>query len=877
MLKINDLKNLERCENSYFLSRNIVSVKDIYYYMSIGIKNAVIEAIKKKKHTEKSIKKTLSDSMPDNAFLPLVKETNVDFLAKLIVRYLSYLEKNYKVIDMNLTEDINVDGEIITVSADLVLRDIEGMLHVVKLKRSSPKLSYTGRKYESIPSNNIELYALKKLGDKKYGEAGISGAFHHMEGKNDKKGNYRFEEKKGYNIISCDFSKKNNALTKIKQLTKTATGKAFSKTKDKSNCRNCPYENICNYNKPTEIKVEEVKETTKEPSRFVLTPSQRKAVLLEKGISRINAGAGSGKTTVVALRVNELILNGCDPKDILMTTFTNKGAQEMRDKVRFWLKKEGQEISEKDLNITTFNSWGDKIIKENYKELGFNKEPQLIDKVKKYDILFEILENNPKIESFDYKNPVMNYRYAQGAVSKLSKIFDFIKANNVKSIKRLEKFVKEEREAKQVLKMYKEYSKILKEKSFIEYQDQINIIMQMMEDDNPIMHKYDYKHIITDEFQDTDAIQIDLIMYLANQPSFKSLMVVGDDSQSIFGFRNTTQENILNFHKLFNKVKDIQIVENFRSTPEIVDVANYLNSLNEKKLEKKLISGKKNGKKPKLVNFKNLEEEHKAIAEKIKKLIDEGHNEEDIAVIARTKYELFDIQKELEKLDIAQVLDIPEPLLNNTRIHMAKNLAEFIEDRKTNQGLYEYLMILTGNFEGMNEEKIEKLFKENIDSIKKVFEIKDDELKEDAKKEIFFEMLEVIQDKEFEKFREELKEKNLSFKDTKSYLRKFVEYEDPKTVDKNDKKYRAVTLTTAHTSKGKEFDVVFNSISKYKPDNRKEAIEEERRLLFVSITRAKDLLYITYTNSKRSKFSKKYDNFFMELYNTHGTRKANKL
>ena len=358
---------------------------------------------------------------------------------------------------------------------------------------------------------------------------------------------------------------------------------------------------------------------------------------------------------------------------------------------------------------------------------------------------------------------------------------------------------------------------------------------------------------------------------------------------SIFGFRNTSQENILNFHLMFNGVKDIEIIENFRSTPEIVALANALNDLNKNKIDKELISGAKHGDIPMLVSFNDFDMEYEYIAKKIKELMKE-YNPEDFAVIARTKYELFEIEKYLKQENIPYIMDIPEPLLNNTNIHIAKSLITFIDNPEITQGIFEYLFIITEGFKDMEEKEIQEMIKEEIETIKEIIDNTDyieneeeiNELQNEVKLDLFFNMLDLIDDEDLNKFLEELKENNYNFKALKDYLYKFIEYEDNKTIEKNEEKYKAVTLTTAHTSKGKEFPIVFNTISKYSAERGNDkSIEEERRLLFVSITRAKEKLFITHQIEKENSFNKSYKDYPKELASTgecitgKGVRKEN--
>lgn len=985
------------------------------------------------------------------------------------------------------------------------------------------------------------------MGKHLYPNDDILASFHCMTGKkDDKEEEYpQYEENPGDNIISINFEKvKGAAKERLVELIERTKKSEFSKTEDTNNCRVCPYINVCNYTKPKDIKLDLIKKITKASDDFSLTDSQRKAVIFEKGIARINAGAGSGKTTTIALRVANLILSGYKPEDILLITFTNKGAAEMKEKTAYWLKKEGVEINKDRLNITTFNSWGNEIIMENYKELGFTAPPVLIEKVQKYDMIFELLKKYPKLKGFDYKNPVMDYRYSRGVVTKLSNIFDYIKAYHATEDMLTGKVV--ETEIAKIFAMYDEYNKMLKEKNMIEYQDQLNLILDLTENNSPIMNKYNYKHIIIDEFQDTDSVQLDLIIFLTNQSNFESLMVVGDDCQcqptgtkistpegkttniedlkiedktlscsisegyypkspkgtkkiknisthrvnilisigtekgkiskytlnhrclarihyegnedksvvylmenekgyfkigqtklfvnnfrdfgvryrmntegginawilkvcdsfkearlieqtcaykygipqitwtpnsnlynnidlinlrkkiikclesfgrnidypifeknknthfskkhiaeiracnlmpkimdvvvpklknnrwensyeklisvdtiydpngfivygldiedyhtyiadgilthnSIFGFRNTSQENILNFHLMFNEVKDIKIIENFRSTPEIVDLANALNDLNKHKIDKKLISGAKHGDKPVLISFSSIAKEYTFIAKEIKRLL-QTYEPEDIAIIARKKSELFEMEEFLTKEDIPYTIDVPEPLIKDTNIKIIKSLISFLDNPEITQGIFEYLFVATDGFKGISKDKIKNIIDMEKQEYTKILKEIDEEKTDEFKLNLLYKMIHLLKDESLSKFISEIKEKKYNFNELKGYISKFIEYEDGKTIEKIEKRYKAVTLTTAHTSKGKEFPVVFNILDGYKSDRTLKAIEEERRTLYVALTRAKEKLYITYKTRQINKYSKfngkSYEEFDIELKNT---------
>lgn len=862
--KMSELLTLDKCEKKYQLDRIGIAVeKDKNYHMSVAAKEVLKELLPldikdlKLALTDISVYERLDKLLDDSLFLPLAKEEELKILTLQVDRYIKYVKGiDLEVLAKDVVQDINIGNNLVTVSADFIYKHPDDVIEVVKIKRTPPKLSYKARVEENKPQNNIELFLLHAMGKHLYHSSAIAASFHHLAGKNDKRVfDPIYDSKKGNNIIRHSFmdDEIDYLENKVVNLINKSKSDKFYRTDDSSNCRNCPYYNICNFNKGQTIKLEPLKKIRKAPKDFQVTSSQLKAITFDKGVARINAGAGSGKTTVVALRVVELILGGCKPEDILLITFTNKGADEMREKINYWLGKEGITIEPDRFNITTFNAWGDKIIQENFKKFGFTESPKLIEKVEKYDIIFELLENNDKLEGYDYRNPLMDFRYSKGVVVKLANVFDYIKAYNAITPDKLIDKV-EESEIEKVLDMYKQYNEILKQKNLMEYQDQINLIVQLVENGDEILQQYNYKHIIVDEFQDTDAMQLDLIMFLSNQPAFESLMVVGDDAQSIFGFRNTSQENILNFHLMFNEVKDIEIVENFRSTPEIIALANALNEYNTNKTDKKLVSGLKSGEIPQLISFNSYDDEYRFIAEKIKELFTQGYKPEDIAIIARTKYELFEIEEYLREMDIPYVMDIPEPLINNVKIHIAKSLASFLDNTEATQGLFEYLFLLTDGFRDMKEDEIKTMVEEEAELIKEVIE----EYGEEAKLDLFCTMLDIVkdEDEDFKQFVNGLYEKHHDFNKLKDYLYKFIEYKDNKTVEKNNEKYSAVTLTTAHTSKGKEFTVVIVTISKFKAERTIKSIEEERRTLFVSLTRAKEKLFITHQENAENNFAK---------------------
>lgn len=870
----NLLTSMETCKTKgYFEKLNLTYVKGKGYAISVKLKE-LLKEVKFGTVNESDIKSKLEELLTPNLFVSRqMREEEIKLLTAQLVRFMEHQsKKSFNILQRQASHEVMVKGQAVQASADFILES-GNVIEVVKIKRGEPKLSYSGRKLETKPMHSIELFLLSELGKKLYPGKPVVASLYHLKSKDDTRTKFEpvFEVKKGKNIISHSFMPEHeeSVSNRIIELLDEELTIESERTSDATACDFCQFANICKYEKAKDV-LTEVKET-KKAGVLSLTDTQYEAVFFRKGVARINAGAGSGKTTVLALRVTELLQEGVSPNDILLITFTNKGAQEMREKITFWLKEMEMDTTVvSKMDILTFNAWGDKVISQNYGILGFTEAPKLAEKVDRYDVMFEVLDENEQLEGFDYKNPLLDFRTAKGVVVQMAEYFNAIKAQFIRDADTCaEKLSLQPTLASKVFALYSAYNQKLKERNLVEYQDQINLLMTIVEEYQDVLSKYEYSHIMVDEFQDTDTMQFDIVSAIADTDKFQSLMVVGDDSQSIFGFRHTTQEIILNFHNYFDEVKDVYFVDNFRSTPEIIEVANKLNALNTRKIEKTLVSKAPNGTMPKLWSFNTPVDEYTGIATEIKKLVDGGTQPETIAVIARTKSELLNIERYLKEKDIPVVLDIAEQLLNNKNVQIMVSLTDFFEDMSLEYNLLEFLYIF-------QEERVKGMTKEEITQFVSMF--KDElvegyeELEEEADKlDFYFEYIGQIAERDavVAGFMQELKEKQFkTIQELFVYLHKLVLYKDEKPVVKKDVQYRAVLLTTAHSSKGKEFDVVFNTIDNYKHDStmKHEEIEEERRLLFVSITRAKKKLYVTYhTNQDKVKIKGAYSKFANEL------------
>jgi superfamily I DNA/RNA helicase len=359
-------------------------------------------------------------------------------------------------------------------------------------------------------------------------------------------------------------------------------------------------------------------------------------------------------------------------------------------------------------------------------------------------------------------------------------------------------------------------------------------------------------------------------MHLLTQyKGFKSLMVVGDSSQSIYGFRLTTPKNIIDFHKEFDNVKDIFLLDNFRSTPQICNVANKLDKLNTERIDKEIIGRKADGKLPQLLEFNTLEDEYKNVTDLIEDKIKAGIQMHEICFIARTKKELLEMQDYLNKKNIPSVIEASELFLDNSNVQCIINLANFFKNNDYDYYLAEYLYVVVSDFKTKSIKDIKQIVSCLKEKILEDLSLIEDET---LKIEYFNKLISLILDLDStaKDFIEYLNQTTFtSFDGMLTHLQKIVLYQDDTSIEKTDLKYQAVCLTTGHSSKGKEWSVVINSINSYKYEeiaNDLQVLEEERRLLFVSITRAKDELYVTYNaNQDKARNKGKYCLFADEL------------
>ena len=591
-----------------------------------------------------------------------------------------------------------------------------------------------------------------------------------------------------------------------------------------------------------------------------LNKEQKEAVLHKEGPCLVLAGAGSGKTKVLTTRIANMINDGIYSGNILAITFTNKAAKEMRDRI-------SNMVENNYAFVGTFHSFGLRVIRENTEKLGLTSNFTIIDSDDVSSVIKKIMKE------LDISTKEYSVSYIRNKIS-------FIK-NEMLSDSEVDKYLNSPPE-KVAVKVYREYEKVLKRNNAVDFDDLLKRPVELFMQNDDILDKYQekYRYILIDEYQDTNEIQYKLVKLLASK--YRNLFVVGDVNQSIYGFRWSNYKNILNFEKDYPDSKSITLNQNYRSTNTILNAANSVIKNNVERKEVNLYSTFGDGVKIKYFRGNDEKDEVKLVIDEIKKLLDEGYDYNDFAILYRTNAQSRNVEdailkvnwpyrvvgsyyfykrKEIKDLlcylrlisnhqddvSLERVINVPKRGIGDTSINNLRSLA-----RDNNECMFKCLS-------KPKEVEFKKLILE---------------LTEDAKDLDLTELIDVVLEKsgmkeELEKehtLEADIRLENLmEFKSiTENYqketgtvnLEDFLEdisivadSSEHQTLD------NAVTLMTMHAAKGLEFKVVFligmeEGIMPHSMSlNEAGELEEERRLCYVGITRAKERLYIT--NAKR--------------------------
>lgn len=608
-------------------------------------------------------------------------------------------------------------------------------------------------------------------------------------------------------------------------------------------CENCRFKVFCDYKKADVPLVEEVKPVTSLPE---LSPAQKKATEILEGNIRVIATAGSGKTTAMAYRILNLLKAGVAPEKIGCFTFTNAGANEMRDRIRGYCRISGIQADVEKIMISTLHSFGDTLLKRYHSLLGYRDYPVLINDIQITRIIESILSSNPPVKGFaeKYKNFYLDMFRAKGMLALMKDYFEAIeKGITFDDFKK--QYALDDSAAKEIGKMYNQYVKYKKNACLIDHYDQERGILDLVKVKPDLFEEIGIEHVSIDEYQDTSNIQFQIINAMRQAKCVKSLFIVGDDDQSIYGFRDANVALLQNFPSMIEaEVTDISLSENRRSSQSIVSFADAVIANNADRIPKSPVSCNDRGVPVSVVPFADRESEREYIVNEVENLIRSGYKDSDIAILTPTNSELLDYAEKLAKKSIKCISINPEPVLENSNVLAAVSLVKF--------------MIKGSEFDGvcfLNARSGGTFVEKTAEEIRKALEDLTEEMSSVKSVEQFFEKLAGLDpdgtDEIFQKFLEDLKtakrlaisEDNLH--EVMSYMIDFSRFGGKETLRK-EKSYDGVVLSTMHSSKGKEWPVVICSVTKlHSRDMDPEDIPEKNRLLFVACTRAEEKLYIT--------------------------------
>ena len=597
---------------------------------------------------------------------------------------------------------------------------------------------------------------------------------------------------------------------------------------------------------------------------------QKEAILHGDGPLLILAGAGSGKTSVLTNKVAYLIKEkGVDPKSIVAITFTNKAAKEMKERIIKLVGSKGY-----DIQISTFHSFGLRIIKENYERLGFDKNFTIIDSDDSLTLIKKILKEL-NIDANKY-----NPKYIKSQISSCKnemvtpERYDMLANDDLSSV---------------TSKVYKRYQETLLHNNSLDFDDLLTMPIILFRKNKMVLESYQelFKYIFVDEYQDTNQAQYILTKLISEK--YKNICCVGDDSQCIYGWRGANYKNILNFEKDYDGAKVILLEQNYRSTKTILDAANSVIKNNVKRKDKNLWTENETGEKIKYVRALDEKEESLFVTREINSLKQEGCKLSDIAVLYRTN---------------AQSRTIEEAFLNSNIPYKIVGAFAFYQ-RKEIKDLLAYLKLIYNSKDDVSLMRIINYPKRGIGG-KTIDNLSMDAMLNSSS---MFDSIKKGKELEFKKLIIEMKEKSesLSLTDTidmvleLSGIKKDLESEHTLEADirlenldefksisktfeeesgiasledflnevslvsdvneqKNDTTDK-VTLMTMHAVKGLEFKYVFvigmeeNIFPHINSIGEEDGLEEERRLCYVAITRAKKKLYLLNT-LKRTLFGK---------------------
>lgn len=598
-----------------------------------------------------------------------------------------------------------------------------------------------------------------------------------------------------------------------------------------------------------------------------LNESQYEAASKVEGNYLVIAGAGTGKTRTLVYRVARLIELGYDPSSILLLTFTRKAAREMMGRAASLLDNRCSKI-----NGGTFHSFANLTLRRYAKAIGLDSSFTILDQGDSEDVINLI---RGQLDLGQYKKRFPNkqtlYKVLSLSVNTEYSVDEILEDDYPHFLQFAEKI-------NGIGKIFTDYKR---KNNLLDYDDLLIYLLKFLTEKTAAAKNLlsNIQFIMVDEYQDTNKLQADIVKALAQINN--NVMVVGDDSQSIYSFRGANFKNIMHFPNLFNNVKIIKLEENYRSTQPILDFTNHIIENAIEKYPKYLFTRKSTGELPGLISAANENMQSRFIVERVLELREEGVPLNDIAILFRSSFFSFDLEVELNKANIPFMKFGGMKFVETAHVKDALAFLRISLNPRDFVSWYRVLLLHEGIGPKRAQQIIDEITTKNIS-----LDRKPDDIISSKYTDKIFDLLQLISDlhklknkvpaekielillyynplfmNKYDDYNKRKKDLEIlvniasNYKDSETFLSDMA-IEPPQDsvtdVDAEDKENEFLTLSTIHSAKGLEWHTVFiiHAMEGYFPSAQSyddlDSLEEERRLMYVASTRAKQNLYISY-------------------------------
>ncbi|NQV93262.1 UvrD-helicase domain-containing protein [Candidatus Kaiserbacteria bacterium] len=604
-----------------------------------------------------------------------------------------------------------------------------------------------------------------------------------------------------------------------------------------------------------------------------LNENQRTAVLHKDGPLLIIAGAGAGKTRVLAHRVLHLLKDGVLPEEILAVTFTNKSAKEMRERILELIRSDRDlnlPISQSSLRaptpfVSTFHALGVHIIKENATLLGLKRHFSIFDRSDSIRAIKEAMKKS------DVDQKQFEPRKVLGLISRA-------KGDGI-SLPSYQENAGNDFMKRVVSQVWERYEDILKKECSLDFDDLLLKMMVLLEHNDDVRNKYNntWKYILIDEYQDTNKVQYRISELLAG--TSKNICVVGDIDQNIYSWRGADIQNLLDFETTYPNTTTVLLEENYRSTQNILGASNAIIEKNKNRVEKKLFTKQSSGEKIVVSSGYDEEAEAHYITQEVERLVKNGVAHKEIAVLYRTNFQ----SRILEEVFLYE--DIPYQVLGTRFFERkeVKDILSFMRAAYNPENTADIKRIIDVPPRGIGKVTLLRMIEKRDHELSPVMKKRVDDFKtllvhireygvahkpSETVKYILKESgLETLLKSGKDSHKEENLERLQNVYELVTLATKYDNFSPQEGMEKLledaalatdqdslEKETDAVKLMTVHASKGLEFDYVFVSgleedlFPQHSNDDRDS--EEERRLFYVALTRARKKVFLTFASTR---------------------------